>query len=67
MENRCSQFDNEDRQRNHRRGPQPIGVVLAELWPNIRSVFPKYILPWWRRPQWRFELSPSQGEQSCLF
>ena len=42
MENRCSQFENEDREReNRRRGPQPIGVVLAELLAQYQVRFPE--------------------------
>ncbi len=43
MENRISQYDNEEREREDRRrgGPQPIGVVLAELLTQYQVRFPE--------------------------
>ena len=42
MENRISQFENEERERaDRRRGPQPIGVVLAELLAQYQVRFPE--------------------------
>ena len=41
MENRISQYENEDREHEDRRGPQPIGVVLAELLAQYQVRFPE--------------------------
>jgi hypothetical protein len=42
MENRISQFENEDREReDRRREPQPIGVILAELLAQYQTRFPE--------------------------
>ena len=39
MENRISQIENEDRK--DRGGPQPIGVILAELLAQYQTRFPE--------------------------
>ncbi len=41
MENRISQFEREDRDREDRRGPQPIGAILAELLAQYQVRFPE--------------------------
>ena len=41
MENRISQYDNEEREREDRRGPQPIGTILAELLAQYQVRFPE--------------------------
>ena len=42
MENRISQYDNENKGREDRHGePQPIGVVLAELLAQYQVRFPE--------------------------
>jgi hypothetical protein len=43
MENRISQFENEDREREDRRRgePQPIGAILAELLAQYQVRFPE--------------------------
>ena len=42
MENRCSQFENGDREREDRHGePQPIGAILVELLAQYQVRFPE--------------------------
>ncbi len=42
MQNRISQFENEDREREDRcRQPQPIGAILAELFAQYQTRFPE--------------------------
>jgi hypothetical protein len=41
IKNCISQFENENRERNDHRGPQPIGVVLAELLARYQVRFPE--------------------------
>jgi hypothetical protein len=41
MNNRISQFEDEGRQREERREPQPIGAILAELLAQYQARFPE--------------------------
>jgi len=41
MENRISQIENDDRSGEDRRGPQPIGAILAELLAQYQARFPE--------------------------
>ena len=41
MENRISRWESEGREQEDRRGPQPIGAVLAELLAQYQVRFPK--------------------------
>jgi len=41
MENRINQFENEAREREECREPQPISVILAELLAQYQARFPK--------------------------
>jgi hypothetical protein len=42
MENRISQFENEEREReDRRRGPRPIGAILAGLLAQYQVRFPQ--------------------------
>ena len=41
MQNRISQVGNDDREREERQGPQPIGTVLAELLAQYEVRFPE--------------------------
>jgi hypothetical protein len=41
MENRISQFENKGMESEDRRGPQPIGTVLAELLAQYQARFPQ--------------------------
>jgi hypothetical protein len=41
VNNRISQFENEDREREDRQGPQPIGAILAELLAQYQARFPE--------------------------
>ena len=41
MENRISRIENEGREREDRREPQPIGAILAELLAQYQARFPK--------------------------
>jgi len=41
MENRISPLQSESQEREERRGPQPIGAILAELLARYQARFPK--------------------------
>ena len=41
MENRISRIENEGREREDRREPQPIGAILAELLAQYEVRFPE--------------------------
>jgi hypothetical protein len=41
MENRISQFRNEDSEQRDRGEPQPIGTILAELLAQYQARFPE--------------------------
>jgi hypothetical protein len=41
MENRITQLENSNREREERRGPQPIGAILAELLAQYQARFPE--------------------------
>lgn len=41
MENRISRLENNDRGHEDRRGPQPVGAILAELLAQYQARFPE--------------------------